>query len=295
MKVGPELAVALDCRNDLGESIIWDHREQRLWWVNIHDRQIWKWSPFSADDPEIFILDERVGAIALREKGGIAVALESGFAMFDAANGRLDRIVDVETDQPTTRLNDGRADPAGRFVCGGMDEANPQRHISAVYSLDRDRNLARLIDGVACSNSICWSPDDRTLYFTDMPNRRIDAFDYDVTTGTASNRRTFADLSAESGFADGSTVDSEGGVWNAQWGGSKVVRYTADGTVDREIFLPVTNPTCISFGGPDLDVLFISTARFGLDEWTLANEPHAGSIFAVKPGFRGLPEHRFAG
>jgi len=293
--IGPQPSVALDCRNNLGESVIWDEQTQQLWWVNIHEGQIWSWAPFLSEQPRVFQLDEKVGAVALRKRGGIAAALQSGFAVFDPATGGVEVIADIERNLSTTRLNDGRVDLAGRFVCGGMDEGNPQRAISAVYTLDEGGNVRRLIEGIACANSICWSPDGTTLYFTDMPTRRIDAFDYDLTSSAVSNRRPFADLSTEPGFADGSVVDAEGYLWNAQWGGSKVVRYSPKGFVDREIRLPVANPTCLTFGGSDLDILFVTSAWFGLDETARANQASAGSLFALKPGVRGRLENRFAG
>jgi L-arabinonolactonase len=295
LSVGAEPQVVLDCRNNLGESVVWDDRTQHLWWVNIHEAQIWSWAPFAGKEPNVFQLDERVGAIALREKGGIAAALQSGFALFDPATGAVEKVADIEAHLSTTRLNDGRVDPAGRFVCGGMDESKPQQPISAVYALEADGTDRRIIEGVTCSNSICWSPDGATLYFTDMPTRRIDAFDYDVASGTAANRRLFVDLSREPGFADGSTVDAEGYLWNAQWGGRKVVRYAPNGKVDREIELPIDNPTCLAFGGPDLDILFITSAWFGVDEAARAGQIHAGSIFALRPGVRGRLENRYAG
>lgn len=288
------LKIALDCRNNLGESIVWDTQTQRLWWANIHDGEIWSWAPDSGDEPSSFRVGERVGAVGLRSGNGLVAALETGFAFFDPESGKVERLTDVESALPTTRLNDGRIDPAGRFVCGGMDEASPQQAISAVYSLGPQNQLKSLINGVHCANSICWSPDGRTLYFTDMPSRRIDAYDYDATAGEVSNRRTFVDLSAEPGLADGSTVDADGCLWNAQWGGGKVVRYTPDGAVEREIHLPVSNPTCLCFGGGDLSTLYITSAWFGLDEAGRDAEPHAGSVFAIRPGVRGIPEYRFA-
>jgi L-arabinonolactonase len=229
------------------------------------------------------------------EQGGLVLALESGFALFDAVAGRIDRVASVEADLPSTRLNDGRVDPAGRFISGGMDEAERQQPLSAVYALNRDRSVRQVLGGIHCSNSICWSPDSATFYFTDMPSRRIDAFDYDATTGTVANRRMFASLREEPGLADGSVVDAEGYLWNAQRGGGKIVRYAPTGAVDREVALPTSNPTCLAFGGPDLDVLFVTTARLGLDAGTLAAQPQAGNLLAFRPGVRGLPEKRYVG
>lgn len=286
--------VVCDCRNNLGESVVWDAKTSRLWWANIHEGEIWSWTPTGGRAPIRVKLDERVGAIGLRQSAGLVVALASGFAFFDPETGETQRIAEVEAELSSTRLNDGRIDPAGRFVCGGMDESSPQQGISAVYALDSHGKTQTLIKGIHCANSICWSPDGSVFYFTDMPSRRIDAYDYDVATGEASNRRVFVDLSEEAGLADGSTVDAEGYLWNAQWGGGKVVRYAPDGSVDREIALPVSNPTCLCFGGEDLSTLYITSAWFGLDASAHGRQPHAGSIFALRPGVRGVPEHRFA-
>jgi L-arabinonolactonase len=287
--------MVLDCQNRLGESIVWDERECRLYWVNIHDAEVWIWNPVAAVPPDVQRLPERVGALGLRREGGLIVALESGFALYDPKTSRLERLAAVEADLPSTRLNDGRIDPVGRFVCGGMDEASPQQPISAVYSVGADRKPRRILADIACANSICWSPDGRTLYFTDMPTRRIDALDYDLATGDASNRRLFANLSGQPGSADGSVVDCEGCLWNAQWRGNKLVRYRPDGHVDREVPLPVSNPTCMTFGGPELDVLFVTSAWFTLSAAERGREPSAGGVFAFRPGVRGRPENRYAG
>ena len=134
-----------------------------------------------------------------------------------------------------------------------------------------------------------------TLYFTDMPTRRIDAFDYDVETGQIRNRRPFASLVDQPGSADGSTVDAEGCLWNAQWRGGRLVRYRPDGSIDREIFLPVSNPSCVTFGGADLDILFVTSAWFTLSDDERRSQPHAGSLFALRPGVCGRPEYRYSG
>jgi L-arabinonolactonase len=292
---GSAPSLALDCRLRLGESIVWDDRSGCLWWVNIHDGEVWRWDPFADADPQTWRLPERVGALGLRQTGGLVLALESGFALFDPETAALERLAAVESDLDTTRLNDGRVDRQGRFVCGGMDEARPQGHISALYSLSPAGEAQQLLAGVACANSLCWSPSGETLYFTDMPTRRIDAFDYDPASGRLGARRVFADLAGEPGLADGSTVDAEGCLWNAQWGGGKLVRYRPDGGVDREIPLPVTNPTCLAFGGRDLDVLFVTTSSFASSDEARARAPHAGGLLAFRPGVRGLAEARFAG
>ncbi|RKP57707.1 SMP-30/gluconolactonase/LRE family protein [Pararobbsia silviterrae] len=289
-----QASVVLDCRQCLGESPVWDARTATLYWANIHDAQVWAWDPSGTAAPRCYPLPERVGAIGLREAGGLVIALASAFALLDLDSGALARIADVPSPAPHTRLNDGRVDPAGRFVCGGMNEQTPQLPNARVYTLERDHRVSATLDGIHCANSTCWSPDGATLYFSDMATRRIDAFDYDVATGAISGRRPFATMQS-AGAPDGSVVDAQGYLWNAQWGGAKVVRYRPDGTIDREIALPVSHPTCVAFGGPDLDTLYITTAWFLLDDATRAREPHAGSLFAIKPGVRGLSEARYAG
>jgi L-arabinonolactonase len=292
---GKQPEIALDCRNWLGESIIWDDRAAALYWVDIHAKAIWRWQPHGATAPKVFTLPERPGALGLRRDGGLVLGLESGFAFFDELTGVIDKIADVEADLPTTRLNDGRVDPAGRFLCGGMDEAENQQAISALYVLEPDRTVRRLLNGIACANSTCWSADGSTLYFSNMPTRRIDAFDYDIEKGTMSNRRPFVSFDKEPGLPDGSAVDAEGCLWNAEWGGGKLRRFRPNGQLDREVPLPVTNPTCVAFGGPDLDTLFVTTAWFGLTDEQRKAEPLAGSLFAFAPGVRGRLENRYAG
>ncbi|WP_321893831.1 SMP-30/gluconolactonase/LRE family protein [Paraburkholderia tropica] len=289
--VSKQPEVQFDCRNMLGESPVWDERDERLYWVNIHAAELWAWRPGSS--PRIVRLPERVGAIGLREQGGLVLALESGFGLLDTLDAEIHTVRRV--DAPAhTRMNDGRVDPFGRFVCGGMNEETPQGSNAALYSLAGDGRVTTLLDGIGCTNSLCWSPDGRTMYFSDMPTGRIDAFDYDASTGAISNRRRFATL-AKPGAPDGSIVDAEGHLWNAQWGGAKLVRYRPDGSVEREVPLPVSNPSCVAFGGPDLDILYVTSAWFTLDDATRAREPHAGSLFALRPGVLGLPCARFAG
>ncbi|MDR5734008.1 SMP-30/gluconolactonase/LRE family protein [Caballeronia sp. LZ025] len=283
--------VVLDCRNCLGESPVWDDISQTLHWTNIHAREIWSWK-LSEHEPTVRTMPERIGAIGLRAGGGLVLALESGFATLDDASMQPALLATLPMPAPHTRLNDGRVSPDGRFVCGGMNEETPQLATAALHSLDADCRVRELLPAISCANSLCWSPDGRTMYFSDMPTRRIDAFDY--ADGEIANRRAFAKL-ATPGAPDGSIVDEEGFLWNAQWGGGKLVRYAPDGSVEREVALPVSNPTCMIFGGAQLDIMFITSAWFTLDDAARARESHAGSLFAWRPGVRGLPSSRFQG
>ncbi|WP_250518365.1 SMP-30/gluconolactonase/LRE family protein [Caballeronia sp. ATUFL_M1_KS5A] len=285
----PEVVQA--CRNQLGESPVWDERTQTLHWTNIHACEIWSWE-VSASAPVVRTMPERIGAIGLREGGGLVIALESGFATLKADSSQPVPIASLPDPAAHTRLNDGRVAPDGRFLCGGMSEEQPQRANAALYALDADSSVRTLLTDIACANSLCWSPNGRTLYFSDMATRRIDAFDY--ADGKIANRRIFAELTTP-GAPDGSIVDEDGFLWNAQWGGGKLVRYAPDGSVDREVALPVSNPTCMVFGGPELDIMYITTAWFTLDPATREKEPYAGSLFAWRPGVRGLPSPRFQG
>lgn len=283
--------IALDCRHHLGESPVWDDRTQTLHWTNIHAREIWSWK-WSSNASIVRQMPERIGAIGLRETGGLVIALENGFATLDADSEQPVPMASLPSPSAHTRLNDGRVAPDGRFLCGGMNEEAPQRANAALYALDADARVRTLLPGIACANSLCWSPDGATMYFSDMQTRRIDAFDY--ANGEIANRRVFAEL-ATPGAPDGSIVDEEGFLWNAQWGGGKLVRYAPDGKVDREVALPVSNPTCMIFGGPALDIMFITSAWFTLDDAARKREPHAGSLFAWRPGVRGFASTRFAG
>jgi L-arabinonolactonase len=176
-----------------------------------------------------------------------------------------------------------------------MDEAEPCEPIAGLYRLDRDLSVTHLIDGVRCSNSLCFSPDGRTMYFACSLEREIRAYDYEPETGALSNRRVFCRLDDQPGLPDGSTVDAEGCLWNAQWGAKRVVRYRPNGRIDGIIEIPALNPTCVAFGGRDLDTLFVTTARKDMTPEQIARYPASGGLFAMRPGCRGLPEPTFAG
>lgn len=231
---------------------------------------------------------------APRPGGGLIVAFADRISLFDLKTGHEQTIHHFEPDNPDTRLNDGRTDRQGRFIVGGMNEGSGAAN-SSVLRVDHDLSVSILFDGVSCANSTCFSPDGKTLFFADTPDRQIVAYDYNTIDGSVSNRRPHGNLINEPGLPDGSCVDAQGGLWNAEWEGRRVVRLAPDGTIDQIIDVPVWKPTCCAFGGANLDTLFITTSRLFSSEQVLADEPDSGGLFAVKPGVRGVMDTPFCG
>lgn len=286
--------LVVDCQNVLGEAVSWDHAAQRLRWVDIESRELWTFDPATATC-STQKTPERMACFAPRQRGGgLVAAFASGFAFYDPATGSREDLAAFEPDNPATRLNDGRTDRQGRLIAGGFDEQNGER-VSSVVRLDPDLRVETLFDGVACANGICFSPAGRTMYFADTPSRTIWAFDYDTATGKLANRRILHRFDGQPGMPDGSCVDADGCIWNAQWNGGRVVRFTPEGHVDRIVPVPVPNATCVTFGGARLDVLYITTARYLMTSQQILAEPLSGALFAIVPGVKGLPDAAFAG
>jgi sugar lactone lactonase YvrE len=282
----------VDCKNKLGEVPVWDVAEQALYWVDIEGCLLQRFE-LASGAMRSWRLPERVCALALRKKSGLVLALASGFAFFDPATGALERLAAPEAHLPNNRMNDGKCDRRGRFWAGTMDDrlTSPT---GALYRLDPDLSCRRMESGIGISNSLAWSPDDRIFYFADTLRRTIFAYDFDAETGAISNRRVFTDCIDQPGAPDGSTIDAEGYLWNAQWDGWRLVRYAPDGRIDRVVGLPVQKPTSCMFGGPDLATLYVTSAVWDLTGEALAKQPNAGGVFALDVGVRGLPESRFA-
>ena len=296
----------LECENHLGEGPVWDVEEGRLYWVDgtgprVGKPAVWRMD-FKSGKVENWNLEKDIGALALRKNGGAAMALADGFYFFNFDTGKQELIVEIEADQPRSRLNDGKCDRRGRFFAGGMDDKE-ELGICGLYRLDPDLSVTRVEEGIICTNGPCWSPDDKTFYLADTFQGEFWAYDYDIETGNLSNRRIFATTHDDPGVADGSTVDEEGCLWNAQVIGGELVRYAPDGSVDRRIGMPVKNITSLMFGGDDLDVLYVTSmarvkhpAVHDLFSKEVRPQFLAGSLFAVTGlGIRGLPEPRFAG
>lgn len=285
--------LVLDCRNQHGEGVLWNHVDRQVWWTDIEGRALWSLDPESGLSERLEMPD-RVCCFAPRAGGGLIVAFAKSIEFFDPATGDRELISAFEPENRGSRLNDGRTDRQGRLVAGGMNEATGAAD-STVIRVDPDGSVTTLIDGVACANSTCFSADGRTMFFADTPERTIRAYEYDTATGTLGSMKVHADLAAEPGLPDGSCVDSEGGIWNAEWEGRRVVRFAPDGLIDRVIDVPTWKPTCCAFGGANLDTLFITSSRLMSSDEDLAGDPHAGGLFAIKPGVRGVADTLFAG
>jgi L-arabinonolactonase len=287
-------AVAMQVHNGLGEGVTWCDRGQVLYWTDIHASTLWRYRPHDGALHQ-WGMPERLASFALCEADGwLLLGLASRLAFFHPSTHALVPVTDVEAELPT-RLNDGACDRQGRFVFGTLHEpaSGPKQPVGGFYRLNHDLSLERLpLPGVAISNSIAFSPDGGSMYFCDSPTRIIQRCDYgDHLT----NIRTFATVDDQRGEPDGSAVDRDGGLWNAQWGLGRVVRYTPTGQLDRIIDVPASQPTKPAFGSTDFSTLYITSARVGLDEAALAAQPYAGALFVADAGFRGLPEPRFAG
>jgi len=288
-----EVRIGAKAANILGEVPLWDVATQTLWWTDIEGRLLQRLDHASGE-VSVWPLPERLGSYALRETGGLVCAFASGLAFYDPDSGRIDWIARPEADRPRNRFNDGKTDRQGRFWAGTMDDRLSER-TGALYRLDPDLSVHRVEDGIGISNALCWSPDDATFYFADTMVEEIWQYSFNAESGAIGNRRLFATTLDQPGQPDGSTIDAEGYMWNAQWDGWRLVRYAPDGAIDRVVELPVQKPTSVIFGGTDLKTLYVTTAIWDLKGEALAAQPLAGSLLAVDVGVAGLPETRFAG
>jgi sugar lactone lactonase YvrE len=277
--------LVLDSQAALGEGPCWLAHRQQLLWVDILAGHVHLLDPATGEDRAI-PAGQPAGAAVPADDGRLALALQDGFALLDPDGGTLERVADVERDRPDNRMNDGKCDSAGRFWAGtmAMDE---QTVSGALYRLDA-RRVTRVLEGVGISNGLGWSPDDARMYYIDTPTTRVDVFDFDPATGAVASRRPLLHVEGP-GKPDGMTVDGDGSLWVALWGGWRVLHVRPDGTVAGVIQLPVSQVTSCCFGGPDLGDLYITTARKGLGPERVAAEPLAGGVFRCRPGGTGLP------
>ena len=290
MEISDGVEVAVESGARLAEGPIWDSRTNRLVWVDILASRI-HLTDVGSGDTEVIEVPLHVGAVAPREAGGFVAALQDGFWV--VGDGPPRRITQVAEARPGLRFNDGKCDPAGRFWAGTMayDQATGA---AALYRLDADGQATRVLDGLTISNGLAWSLDGRTMYYIDTPTQRIDAFSFTPATGEIRDRRPVIRIPSEAGAPDGMTIDAEGGLWVALWGGGAIHRYL-DGQLEQVIRLPVSQPTSCTFGGDGLDELYVTSAWDGLSPAERRAQPLAGAIFRLRPGVRGMPAAAFAG
>ncbi len=282
----------IDAQAKLGECVLWCDQAAALYWTDVEGATLSRYTPANGRTRQ-WQLPDRCGSFALcAEASQLLLGLAAGIALFNLDRNTMTPVITVEASQPGTRINDGRCDAQGRFVFGMFNATGAAS--GGFYRVHADLGIERLpLPPAAVANSIAFSPDGQLMYFADSPSRIIQCVDYPAHGGLGVPR-VFTQLRADEGYPDGSVVDADGGLWNAQWDGGCVVRYGADGVATQRIKLPVTRPTCPAFGGPQLDQLYLTTARIGLSAQALQAQPQAGGVFAFTPGQRGQREHRFA-
>lgn len=278
-------------RSILGESPVWCERRQQLFFVDSRAPALRSYDPASG---EIIShpLPETTGSVCLTQSDDLLVAMVSGIYSVSADGTLGASIAAPETGKPDNRFNDGRCDRAGRFIIGTMND-RARLPTGSLWQLGRGGECRFLADDIIVPNSIAFSPDDRQMYFADTYRHAIYVFDYDIADGSLGNRRLFSNMEGWRGRPDGSQTDADGCLWNAEYAGGRVVRYRPDGRIDKIISLPVSQPTSCTFGGRNLDELYITTASQRLSAEQLQAEPLAGAVFVVKPGVSGLPEGRY--
>ena len=289
------VSCVLEADNYLGETPIWSPAEQMLYWVNCEKpSEIHRWSP-SAGQHDIWPMPKRVGGFVPKAGGGLLVVLADGLYDFDTASGALNLRAASPLPEHVA-LHECHCDRQGRFWVGSFDHHYPADRDSAGgfwFRLDGDV-LTPVIDQITVANGLAFSPDGRTMYGVNSRANAVEAFDLDPESGALSNRRTFLTLPREEGFCDGATVDSEGGYWLAAVGAGALRRYLPDGTLDRIVTLPFSNPTKPAFGGPDMATIYVTSTKMAINT-DAPGFSNNGGIFAFQPGVRGIAETDFAG
>jgi L-arabinonolactonase len=283
----------LSVSNVLGEGVLWDSRRAILWWTDISGRRLHRYD-WAHDTMQILDTPERLGSfglVAASEK--LIAAFASGIALYDVHQQAVAWLGLPEALDPGIRFNDGRVDRRGRFWSGTMVETEQLVASGCLYSIDATGEARCHLRGIRIANGLCFSPDGTRLYFTDSPTRTIRVYELIEPEGVLGTPRLFAQT-PDGAFPDGAAIDVDGCMWSAHWGAGRIVRYTPDGLIDRTLEVPTCQPSCVCFGGPNLDVLCVTSAREGLDGSRLRAEAHAGDVFLYHVGVQGLrePEYR---
>jgi sugar lactone lactonase YvrE len=284
--------VAFHHPSELGEGAIWDEQQGVLYWVDIIGNKVNRFDPRNRSNLA-YDVGESVGTVVLSRDNRLLLGVRSGMAWLDPDTGHVTHLADPESDKPHTRMNDGKCDPKGRFWVGSICEGEP-RFDGGLYCLDTDLSVTQKLSGIQCSNGLVWTGDKQTFYYIDTPTHEIWGFDYELETGSISNKRVVVRLADALGSPDGMAIDSDDHLWVALYHGHQVLRIDPkSGQTVLTLPVPATNVTSIAFGGTAFDELYITTARAGLGPEQRANEPLAGSLFRVRVPYRGVPASRF--
>ena len=289
-----------DCKNILGEGPIWSESTNTLFWLDIAMPSKLHQYSFNEENYKIYNMPEMITAMAERSNNNILIASHYGINNFNLTEEKFKQILKLEPNKPRNRCNDGAADFKGNFWIGTMQNniavdgssIDIEESSGSLYCIDKDFNVQTHEIDIGISNTFAWSPNNEKFYFCDTLKGVINSYDYDFNNKKILNKKDFAKF--DRGYPDGSTVDSDGFLWNCRWGGSCVVRFDPNGNVDRVIELPVPNVTSCTFGGKDLKTLFITTARIGMTDQELHKAPLSGNLFALQTDVQGKPDFKFA-
>jgi sugar lactone lactonase YvrE len=282
--------LVVDARSELGESPVWDDRRSELLWVDMPKGNLHRWHP-TTQRHDVMHVSEFVSMIALDSRGAYVAALRNQIVRLDWAATFTELVATVDVGGEC-RLNDGKCDSAGRLWLGST-AYDEKTAVARLYCLNTNGDPVSVLAGVTISNGLDWSLDGRHMYYIDSPLKRIDVFDFDLEKGSATNRRALIDTQGVTGEPDGMTVDAEGAIWVAFWGGSRVKRYSPTAEELEEIYVPPANVTSCTFGGPGLTDLFITTAADDEDSVDPTCDSHAGAVFVASLGIQGRPSRRF--
>jgi len=284
----------LPVQNELGETPIWVPQEKSLYWVDIGRHMIFRMD-VKTKEYESFKPDMPVRGLCRRSSGDWLLITDAGLAFWDPSSNMCEFFVDPYADQPDLQFNDGVIDRQGRLLVGSYNSARLDAPDGSLYRLDTDHTLHKLDKNLVLSNGIALSPNGKTVYVAEMFANKITAYDYEIESGTARNRRVFVAIPEDAGKPDGLTVDSQGFVWAAHWGGWRVTRYDPAGKLEREIRVPTELVTCIGFGGENLNELYITTAWYNLSDQQRKDQPLAGDLFRIQTDITGITEPVFSG
>jgi len=279
--------LVFDCKNLIGEGALWDSQHNCLYWVDILNGKVMCWDE---DSSEVITYDvgKYVGTVAISEYGKLLLALQDGIYLYDPSDGVLECISEIESDIPLNRFNDGKCDPAGRFWAGTM-QINPIEATGSLYLLSENLEIKKKLYGITISNGLTWSLDHQKMYYIDTPTLEIKCYHFDPKSSNIEFDSVVAKVDGNNGVPDGMTIDENGNLWVAMYGGGCVNCFEeVSGKIIDKITLPTLHVTSCVFGGEDLSTLYITTAMDGLTKSEIVRQPYAGGLFKAKPGVKGV-------